>query len=97
MTRFIAIAAALLALGTVPQAAAAQEQKSSTLPGGASSLQETYQDWQVACVMVDKGRTCTMAQQQARKTGQRVLTYNHDRPNMGIGGITSAQKLKMAA
>lgn len=26
-----------------------------------------------------------------------LWTYNHERPNMGIGGITSAQKLKMAA
>jgi hypothetical protein len=24
-------------------------------------------------------------------------TYNNDRPNMGIGGVTPAQKLKMAA
>ncbi|HHX90286.1 MAG TPA: IS3 family transposase [Paracoccus sp.] len=26
-----------------------------------------------------------------------LWTYNHDRPNMGIGGMTPAQKLKMAA
>ena len=26
-----------------------------------------------------------------------LRTYNNDRPNMGIGGITPAQKLKMAA
>jgi len=28
---------------------------------------------------------------------QCLWTYNNDRPNMGIGGITPAQKLKMAA
>ena len=28
---------------------------------------------------------------------QRPWTYNKARPNMGIGGITPAQKLKMAA
>ena len=28
---------------------------------------------------------------------QWLWTYNNDRPNMGIGGITRAQKLKMAA
>lgn len=28
---------------------------------------------------------------------QWLWTYNNDRPNMGIGGITAAQKLKMAA
>lgn len=26
-----------------------------------------------------------------------LWTYNHERPNMGIGGMTSAQKLKLAA
>ena len=28
---------------------------------------------------------------------QCLWTYNNDRPNMGIGGITPVQKLKMAA
>jgi hypothetical protein len=28
---------------------------------------------------------------------QWLWTYNDERPNMGIGGITPAQKLKMAA
>ena len=28
---------------------------------------------------------------------QRLRTCNNDRPNMGLGGITPAQKLKMAA
>ena len=28
---------------------------------------------------------------------QWLWTYNNDRPNMGIGGITLAMKLKMAA
>lgn len=27
----------------------------------------------------------------------RLWTYNNERPNMGIGGITPAQKLKKAA
>ena len=26
-----------------------------------------------------------------------IWTYNNDRPNMGIGGITPAMKLKIAA
>ncbi len=26
-----------------------------------------------------------------------LWTYNHERPNMGIGGVTPAMKLKMAA
>jgi putative transposase len=28
---------------------------------------------------------------------QWLRTYNNDRPNMGIGGVTPAMKLKMAA
>jgi hypothetical protein len=32
-----------------------------------------------------------------RAAAQWLWTYNNDRPNMGIGGITPAQKLKMAA
>ena len=28
---------------------------------------------------------------------QWLWTYNNDRPNMGIGGITPAQKLNMSA
>ena len=28
---------------------------------------------------------------------QWLWTYNNERPNMGIGGVTPAQKLKMAA
>jgi putative transposase len=31
------------------------------------------------------------------QTTQWLWTYNNDRPNMGIGGITPAMKLKMAA
>jgi putative transposase len=34
------------------------------------------------------------AQDQAT---QWLWTYNNDRPNVGIGGITPAMKLKMAA
>jgi putative transposase len=34
------------------------------------------------------------AQEQAT---QWLWTYNNDRPNMGIGGITPAMKLKMVA
>jgi len=32
-----------------------------------------------------------------RQATEWLWTYNNDRPNMGIGGITPARKLKMAA
>ena len=63
-----AAAAALLALS---QPAAAQD-AGSTLPGGASSLQETYQDWSLACQGTPKA-VCAVSQQQTQQNGQRVL------------------------
>ncbi len=45
----------------------------STLPGGASSLRETFSDWQVACAVQDAGSHCALLQSQSRQNGQRVL------------------------
>ena len=46
----------------------------STLPGGASSLQEAFQDWQVSCISQGGVKRCAMSQQQADATSrQRVL------------------------
>ena len=36
-------------------------------------------------------------QSERFSTVRQQTPYNNDRPNMGIGGITPAQKLKMAA
>lgn len=43
------------------------------LPNGATSLQETYQDWVVACGLTDAGKRCSFSQQQSQQNGQRVL------------------------
>ncbi|MCW0001145.1 invasion associated locus B family protein [Pararhizobium sp. YC-54] len=48
----------------------AQEQ--TTLPGGASSLQESYGGWIVSCVQ-RKDRHCLLMQQQTQPNGQRLL------------------------
>lgn len=46
----------------------------STLPGGASSLNETYRDWQVACAQQGNAKRCIMRQQQfSQQNRQRVL------------------------
>ncbi|MBP1848072.1 invasion protein IalB [Rhizobium petrolearium] len=45
----------------------------ATLPGGASSLQETYQDWRVACGVAQSGKVCSMSQVQQQQNGQRIL------------------------
>ncbi len=45
------------------------------LPGGASTLQETYQDWIVSCQSQKETSICVMRQDQSNtQTGQRVLT-----------------------
>lgn len=45
----------------------------SALPNGASSLQEAYQDWRVACSQSDKAPVCTISQDQTQQNGQRLL------------------------
>lgn len=45
------------------------------LPGGASTLQETYQDWTVSCQTAKDTAICAIRQDQSNsQTGQRVLT-----------------------
>jgi invasion protein IalB len=49
-------------------------QTSSALSSGATSVNETYNDWVVLCSATDKGRACLMTQQQRKKdTNQLVL------------------------
>jgi invasion protein IalB len=72
----------ILATGSLPALAAAASAAapaapaatSTTLPGGAKSLQETYDDWVVACSTQQTGKACAMQQEQrAQQNGQRVL------------------------
>lgn len=45
-----------------------------SLPGGASSIQETYQDWQVRCVSGEENASCVLTQRQvSQDTGQLLL------------------------
>ncbi|MFI0849458.1 invasion associated locus B family protein [Mesorhizobium sp. IMUNJ 23232] len=53
-------------------APAAAQEAGSALPGGASSLQETYQDWKLACQSAPQ-TACSISQQQTQQNGQRVL------------------------
>jgi invasion protein IalB len=45
----------------------------SSLPGGASSLNETYKDWRVSCALQGNLKRCVLSQVQAQQNGQRVL------------------------
>ncbi|RWC89867.1 MAG: invasion associated locus B family protein [Mesorhizobium sp.] len=74
--RYFSLKAAAICAATFSAslpAAFAQQQQAASLPNGASSLQETYQDWQLACVIQDNARVCTVTQDQTQKNGQRLL------------------------
>lgn len=66
--------------------AQAQTDGTSTLPGGASSLNETYRDWSVACAVQGATKQCAMSQTQAQQNGQRVLAIELSAP---AGNIVS--------
>ena len=51
------------------------------LPGGASSLNETYRDWVVACQVANNTKRCVMSQQQNQQNGQRVLAIELNAPS----------------
>ncbi|RVJ00454.1 hypothetical protein CN193_18425 [Sinorhizobium meliloti] len=87
-----AAAAALMAL-TVP--AAAQE-ATSKLPGGASSLQETYETWSLACQATPQ-TVCAISQQQVQQNGQRVLAIELKREADGALTGQSRPSLRAAA
>lgn len=53
----------------------------SSLPGGASSLNETYKDWRVACQVVNNAKRCVLSQAQAQQNGQRVLAVELNAPS----------------
>ncbi|WP_291976476.1 invasion associated locus B family protein [Chelatococcus sp.] len=74
----LAIRRLVLALGLflawVPGTSISRGQDGTPLlPGGASSLQETYGDWRVACVVRETERLCSLSQQHSQQNGQRVL------------------------
>lgn len=53
----------------------------SGLPGGATSLNETYADWVVACQVANNAKRCVMSQQQNQQNGQRVLALELNAPS----------------
>ena len=69
--------------------AAVQAQQTPALPGGASSQQEIYQDWRVACQVVTNVKSCVLTQQQYQQDGRRVLAIELAAP----GGDTVAGTL----
>lgn len=72
LLRFAALAG-IFSIAPLAPLAAQDSSPSATLPGGASSLQESYEDWSVACRIVEKKRLCAASQQQMQENGQRVI------------------------
>ncbi len=67
-------AAAVIAVASTPLAGQA-------VPGGATSLQETYGDWRVVCVNSDAKKVCALSQQQTDPgTRQLVLAVELSAP-----------------
>lgn len=78
-TATMTLAIMLTMIANMEMPAMAQAQTKSTavapsLPNGATSLNETYQDWLVLCQAGENGRVCLMTQQQRKSdTNQLVL------------------------
>lgn len=60
---------------------AAQAQQVPAFPGGATSLQETYQDWRVTCQVANNVKRCVLVQQQNQQNGQHVLAIELSAPS----------------
>lgn len=61
--------------------------KPSPLPGGASSIQETYQDWSVLCTAPNQVKQCTVQQVQSESQTNRFVLGVELRP-VPDGGVT---------
>lgn len=51
----------------------AAAQSFSILPGGATSLRETFDDWIVSCAVQGSGKRCSLSQEQVNQNRQRVI------------------------
>jgi invasion protein IalB len=73
MVMLASFKAGLLGVALAAAMGPATAQDAPSLPNGASSLQEGYQDWVVSCGLTDAGKQCALSQQQTQQNGQRVL------------------------
>lgn len=71
--------------------AAGFAQAATSLPGGASSLTETYSNWTVTCLVQAQGDVknvaCSMSQQQVDENKQRALAVELSPAGDGVNGI----------
>lgn len=68
------LAAALFGLiATSWTTAVPAQQNLASLPNGASSLSEVYQDWRLGCSVQEQAMACVLSQDQVQQSGQRIL------------------------
>lgn len=68
---------------TVFAKAKADGNRAVGLPGGASTLEETYMDWRVACASQGEVKRCALTQLQQQPNGQRVMAVELTVPRRG--------------
>lgn len=80
--------AALVVAPVIAFGGAAFAQNGSPLPGGASSLTETFDDWTVSCRIAQAARRCALAQQKVQQNGQRIWALEvRPAPDGAVTGI----------
>ncbi len=69
-------------LAAIAATAPVAAQTSGALPGGANSLQETFESWTVACVQQSAGKRCALSQQLTdEQSRQRMLAIELSAPS----------------
>jgi invasion protein IalB len=81
----------LFVLGLALRAGSARAETAESLPGGATSLKESHDDWTVACELqtqADKTvKVCTLTQEQIdNRSRQRVLAIELKPETTGVAG-----------
>lgn len=68
----------------VAQNAVATTRAAALLPNGASSINETYEDWTIDCRIVESQKQCMLSQSQGNsQTGQRLFAIELRTPRDG--------------
>ncbi len=83
--RWRAVLATLFCLCAIGQAAGQQ----AGFPGGASSLRETFQDWQLVCELIDGTPVCAISQAQRDTATQQFVLALELLPAVGGGASGS--------
>lgn len=97
MSASLSVRAAVAAIGFLALVAPATAQEAG-LPGGASSLKETYDDWDLSCQATPKP-VCAVSHQQTQQNGQRILAIELGKGQDGgvAGNLVLPFGLQLAA